>query len=254
MRPLIGLTTSVMALDWAGALTMPASVAWSSYTRAIVAAGGVPLLLTAEMGEIDEIMPVLDGLILPGGADIEPARYGESEIHPTVYGVNPARDRFEIALTRAVVARDLPLLAICRGLQVLNVALGGTLYQDVPTQHPGQREHGQGLAATEPWHEIRLAPGSCLALAYDDERVAANSFHHQAVRQLAPDLRAVGWAPDGVIEGVEHAASRFVVGVQWHPEVMFEADERHLRPFRVLIERAADYRRARRAPVVIGRQ
>jgi putative glutamine amidotransferase len=242
MRPLIGLTASIMDLPWAGALRLPAAIGWSSYTRAVDAAGGVPVVLVPDGDGVDETLAALHGLVLPGGADLDPALYGEVEVHPTVYGVNGDRDRFEIALTRAALARDLPVLAICRGVQVLNVALGGTLYQDVPDQHPARAEHRQPGPAAEPHHAVRVEPGSCLALAYGAERVAANSFHHQGIRVVAPGLRAVGWSPDGLIEGLESLDHAFVVGVQWHPEVMVEAHPEHRRLFAAFVRRAVAYR------------
>jgi putative glutamine amidotransferase len=242
MRPLIGMTASIMTLEWAGNLKMPAAVGWSSYTRAIAAAGGVPVVLAPDGDGIEEVLAAVHGLVLPGGADLDPALYGETSVHPTVYGINHDRDHFEIELVRAAVARDLPVLAICRGIQVLNVALGGTLYQDVPDLHPAHVDHNQQVMPSEAHHEIALEPGSCLALAYGSHRVSTNSFHHQGVRDVAPGLRAVGWSPDGLVEGLESPAHRFVVGVQWHPEVMFEAHQEHLRPFTALVSQAAAYR------------
>lgn len=243
MRPLIGISASVMELEWAGHLPMPATVAWSSYSRAIAAAGGVPVVLVPDGDGIDEIMAIIHGLVLPGGPDLDPALYGEAEVHPTVYGINHDRDRFELALARAAVIRDLPLLAICRGSQVLNVALGGTLYQDLPTQHRGQTGHRQIAAAHLATHDIDLTTGSCLAAIYGRNRISANSFHHQAVRTIAPGLQTVGWSGDGVIEAIEHQTNRFVVGLQWHPEVMFDTSVEHIRPFQALVNQAlAGYR------------
>jgi putative glutamine amidotransferase len=249
MRPLIGMTPSILDLEWAGSLTMPAAIGWSSYTRAIAAAGGVPVVLPTDGHGVEEALAAVAGLVLPGGGDLQPALYGEAEAHPTVYGVNRDRDRFEIDLVRAAVARDLPVLAICRGIQVLNVALGGTLYQDLPDQHPAHERHRQPTAASQPFHPIRLEPGSCLARTYALESVPANSFHHQGIKAIAPGLRAVGWSPDGVVEGVESPGHAFVVGVQWHPEVMFTDHPEHLRPFAGLVAAAVAYRERRLAGV-----
>ena len=249
MRPLIGMTPSIMDQAWAGGLTMPAAIAWSSYTRAIAAAGGVPIVLPTDGQGVEEALAAIHGLLLSGGGDLDPARYGDRDVHPKVYGVNAERDRFELALARAAVARDLPVLAICRGVQVLNVALGGTLYQDVPEQHPARAEHRQPGAASEPCHPIRIEPGSCLARIYDSTSVAANSFHHQGIKEIAPGLHAVGWSPDGLVEGLERPDNAFVVGLQWHPEVMFEAHPEHLRPFVALVGAAVAYRERRPAGV-----
>jgi putative glutamine amidotransferase len=249
MRPLIGMTPSIMELAWAGGLTMPAAIGWSSYTRAIAAAGGVPVVLPTDGQGVEEALAAVHGLLLPGGGDLDPAHYGDREVHPAVYGVNAERDRVELALARAAVARDLPVLAICRGMQALNVALGGTLYQDVADQHPAHTSHRQPGAASEPFHAVRLEPGSCLARAYGSASVAANSFHHQGVKEVAPGLRAVGWSPEGLIEGLESPDNAFVVGAQWHPEVMFEAHSEHLRPFAGLVAAAVAYRARRLAGV-----
>lgn len=249
MRPLIGLTPSIMELEWAGGLKMPAAIGWSSYTRAIAAAGGVPVVLPPDGDGAAEVLATIDGLLLPGGADLDPALYGEREAHPTVYGINPDRDRFEVALVGGAVARDLPVLAICRGMQVLNITLGGTLYQDLPDQHPARLGHRQREAPSEPSHDIRLEPGSCLARTYGVTSLPANSYHHQGVRAVAPGLRAVGWAPEGLVEGLESPAHAFVVGVQWHPEVMFTAHPEHLRPFAGLVSAAIAYRERQAAGV-----
>jgi len=250
MRPLIGMTPSIMDLEWAGSLRMPAAIGWSSYTRAIAAAGGVPVILPIDGHGVEEVLAAIDGLVLPGGADLHPSLYGETAVHPTVYGLNPDRDRFELDLVCAAVARNLPVLAICRGIQVLNVALGGTLYQDVPDQHPAHHEHRQTAPPSEPSHTIRLEPDSCLARLYAADRVPANSFHHQAVKAVAPGLRAVGWSPDGLVEALESPSHDFAVGLQWHPEVMFEVHPNHLRPFAGLTAAAVTYRERRLAGVV----
>jgi putative glutamine amidotransferase len=243
MKPLIGLTAAIRPLAWAAGQTMPAAVGWSSYSAAVATAGGAPVLLVPEGDAVAEVLAVIDGLVLTGGSDLDPALYGETEVHPNVYGVTPARDAFEIALARAALARDLPLLAVCRGIQVLNVALGGTLYQDVPDQHPAHPEHGQETDPAEPLHPVRLAPDSCLAALYEGETIAVNSLHHQAIKRLADGLRPTGWSPEGLIEAVESPRHAFVVGVQWHPEAMFRRHAEHLRPFVALVGRAA----ARRA-------
>lgn len=247
MRPIIGVTPSIRELTWAGGLTMPAAVGWSSYSRAVAAAGGVPVLLPPDGQGVDEVLAIVDGLLLSGGADLDPARYGEVIAHPTVYGIDADRDAFELALTRGAVAHDLPLLAVCRGIQVLNVALGGTLYQDVPDQHPAHQQHSQAGPPSEPHHPIRLAQDSCLARIYQTTIVAVNSFHHQAVKTLPPELRAVGWAPEGLVEGVERPGSAFCVGVQWHPEAMFTVHVEHQRPFAALVA-AAGARRGALSP------
>lgn len=185
-----------------------------------------------------------DGLVLSGGFDIDPRLFGEEPV-PGLGRLEPDRDVWEVALVRAALRRDLPLLAICRGMQLLNVAVGGTVYQDLASQRPGSGKHFQDAPAWWPTHSVRIEPGSFLAAvlgcdgAHGEEvrgvpgagvppagsagfTLAVNSFHHQAVREPAPGLRAVAVAPDGVVEAVESPGHRFVVGVQWHPELMEE--------------------------------
>ena len=158
-----------------------------------------------------------DGLVLSGGDDVAPSLYGEAPL-PELGAVNPARDEVELAALDTAAARGIPLLAICRGCQLLNVYLGGTLYQDIATQRPGAVSHEQ----THPWgrhaHAARVDPDSQLARQLGASELRINSYHHQAIKDLAPPLRAVAWSEDGLIEGVEHREHPWVLGVQWHPE------------------------------------
>lgn len=237
MKPLIGITPSVLT-DGPGATRYAIS---ASYTEAVEAAGGVPLVIPPQQGNADEILNALDGLLLSGGGDIRPERYGDRDYHPETYGIYDPRDELEIALVRGAIERDLPVLSICRGIQVLNVALGGSLIQDVADQHGAEIEHRQSkreIPASEPAHEVTVASGSLLEQVYGASRVQTNSFHHQALKDVSPELRAVGTAPDGIIEAVERPGSRWVLGLQWHPEMMFRAHDEHLRPFAALIAAA----------------
>jgi putative glutamine amidotransferase len=187
---------------------------------------------------VREALDGLDGLMLPGGEDVEPSRYGEAA-HPTVQDVNPARDAFEIALILEAKRRGLPILAICRGIQVLNVACGGTLVQDIPDQVPGAIEHSFRVPTHEPFylaHEVWVEKDSLLARLMKDslingDTLEVNSRHHQAVRTVAAGLRVVATAPDGVVEAIEDSAARFCLGVQWHPENFWRTGE-----FRALFE------------------
>ncbi len=187
---------------------------------------------------VDEALDGLDGLMLPGGDDVEPSRYGETS-HPTVTRVSPERDAFEIAVFLEARRRNLPVLAICRGIQVMNVACGGTLVQDIASQVPGAIEHRFPLPAHEPFHlahEIWVERDSLLAGLMKDSLVngdtlEVNSRHHQAVKELAPGFRVVATAPDGIIEAIEDPAARFCLGVQWHPENFWRTGE-----FRALFE------------------
>ena len=188
---------------------------------AILAAGGVPVLLPAAipLTEVPELVTQFDGFYLTGGGDLDPRLYGEQS-HERVYGVNPERDAFELALVREVIAQDEPLLTVCRGTQVLNVACGGTLYVDIASQLPSAEKHDwwPTYKRNKLVHDVLVTPGSLLAGILGEVGLRTNSLHHQSVRQLAGELRSVAFAADGVIEAVEHPDKRFVIGVQWHPE------------------------------------
>ncbi len=188
------------------------------YPHAIAQAGGVPVVVPpTEAVDVDALAERVDGLCLSGGPDIDPSAYG-AEAHPALGPTDPEVDRFELALLRAAQARDLPILCLCRGIQVLNVSRGGTLIQDLPSRRPSDVLHRQEEPGTEPTHGVRVEAGSALATALQAVEVAVNTFHHQAVDRLGEGLRPVAWAPDGLVEGIEDPDQRFVVGVQWHAE------------------------------------
>ncbi len=192
-----------------------------NYIAAIQLAGGVALMLppdAAAVADPDIVLDAIDGLILAGGADIDPAAYGEPRAPQTVYTV-PERDEFEIALVRRAIERDVPVLGICRGMQLINVALGGTLIQDLPTAF-GHRDHCRVPGSFDgAGHHVRLAPGSRAAAVAGGERVATLSHHHQGIGRLGEDLVITGWSDlDGLPEAVEVPENRFAIGVQWHPE------------------------------------
>lgn len=193
------------------------------YIEALHRAGAQEaVLMPVEIGDDDAaaLLARFDGLMILGGADIDPARYGQAR-HETVYGVNGESDAFELALLRVAVAHDVPTLAICRGLQALNVALGGSLHQHI-TDDAGPVEHGVPLVTgtAQPvgaLHASDVAPGTRLAEALGTDRPVGSSFHHQAIDRLGDGLQVVATASDGIVEGVEHERG-WVVGVQWHPE------------------------------------
>ena len=187
------------------------------YDAAIRRAGATPMPLSLEAPS-SAALEGADGLMLTGGDDVDPALYGESP-HPTYDVSEPGRDVFEIDLVRRALAADLPVLAICRGLQVLNVALGGTLIQDIPSEPGALLQHDAEGPPNTLAHSVAVAPGSCLAaLVGPDDTRAVNSRHHQAIRALGQGLVVTATSPDGVIEAAELPAARFCVGVQWHPE------------------------------------
>jgi putative glutamine amidotransferase len=190
-----------------------------SYLRAIEDARLTPLV-TAPLADLDRCGDVLDavrGLVLTGGEDVNPAEYG-AEPHPALGEINPRRDRWEIALVREARARRIPTLAICRGIQILNVALGGTLVQDIPAQWPGALPHEDGERGARS-HPLEIVTGSATEGALGGTLIAVNSIHHQAIDKLASGLRITARSPDGLVEAVETEDDGWwVVGVQWHPE------------------------------------
>jgi len=165
----------------------------------------------------ERVLASVQGLLLAGGTDIDPAYYGE-EPRVKHKPIDPVRDAFEIALCREAMSRDLPVLAICRGIQVLNVAAGGTLYQDVAEQAGDALLHEQAAPRWHPTHRIILTPGSMLNKILDCRECRVNSFHHQTIRQIAPGFVGSAKASDGTIEAIENPRARFMIGVQWHPE------------------------------------
>jgi putative glutamine amidotransferase len=197
-----------------------------TYPDAIRRAGAIPVVIPPmDAAAIDPLLDGLSGLCLSGGPDLQPSCYG-AEPHPELGPTEPHLDIFEIALLRAAEARGMPVLAICRGLQVLNVSRGGTLIQDLPSQRPSPIEHRQALSGSTPTHDVALQD-SLTADCLGAREARVNSFHHQAVDRLGSGLRAVGWAPDGVIEAIEAPDRSFTVAVQWHAESMVHSPEQH---------------------------
>jgi putative glutamine amidotransferase len=235
--PLIGVTTSITV----GKSPERAYVN-SAYLHAVQEAGGAPLPIPPQLDAPgrDEVFARADGFLLTGGGDLDPALFGEAP-HPTLYEVAPARDRLEIALVAHALERRKPLLAVCRGIQTLNVALGGSLYQDVATDPGTLIQHQQekdGRPRGEPTHAVKVAAGSRLAGVLGTTDLRVNSMHHQAVKALGRGLVAVAWAPDMLVEGVElddPDPARFLLGVQWHPEELTRTDPAAARLFAALI-------------------
>lgn len=192
----------------------------AEYVAAVLAAGGMPLVLSPLLGaaRAADALDGCDGLLLTGGADIDPARYAAAP-SPALESVEPPRDEFELALLAAARSRRMPVFAICRGLQLVNVAAGGTLWQDLPTERPGPVAHRQAAPPAEPTHTVRVAPGSRTADLLGTGPLRVNSTHHQAVRALGAGLLETAWAEDGVVEALESDdAGEWLVAVQWHPE------------------------------------
>ena len=232
-RPLIGITSyAADRVKW-GVWDVPAVLIPSAYVRAVAEAGGRPLLVPPSEDGVEETLDGLDGLILSGGPDVDPALYG-AEPHPETDGARPERDRAELALLDGALARDMPVLAICRGMEVLNVAAGGDLVQHLPDVVGDERHrHTPGAFAD---HEVALQPGSRVQQLLG-ARAPVKSHHHQGVGRLGQGLAEAAWADDGTVEAVEDSSRRFAVGVLWHPE---EGQDFAL--FRGLVEEARAYR------------
>jgi len=221
LQPAIALTASTEIIR--DVLRTRLNVA---YTVAARESGLRPFILPVlGVDGADAMLDGMHGLLLTGGEDVAPAHYGE-RAHPTVTDVHAGRDAFELSLVRAAQARGLPTLAICRGMQVANVALGGSLVQDIPSQLSGALAHEPGAARRERTHAVRLTAGSRLARACGATEIRVNSMHHQAVARVAPGLVATAYAPDGVIEGVEWGDDAWwLLGAQWHPEELVATQE-----------------------------
>ena len=244
MLPLIGVSTYVADVAWSN-WERRAAVLPASYFELVAAAGGRPLLVpptsTAPDGPeagADQVVDVLDGLVLTGGGDVDPAAYGEDP-DPEVGGVNPVRDASERALLAAALQADLPVLAICRGCQVLNVYLGGTLHQHLPDVI-GNLDHRKVAMQFEDV-DVATEPGTRTAAVFGPTTTVRCS-HHQAIRDLGRDLVVTARAGDGVIEAVELPSARFVLAVQWHPEEAMDQ-----RPFDALVQAAREYKEERSA-------
>jgi putative glutamine amidotransferase len=219
-RPVIGICTAVERARWS-VWDQDAFLLARSYIRAIQDAGGLVVMIPPDAhleDRPDEVLDLLDGLILAGGADIDPSSYG-AEPHPETKGTVPERDSFEIALARCAMDRDIPLLGICRGMQLMNVARGGTLEQHLPDSH-GHHDHRRALGSFDDAdHDVRLADGSLAHRAAGETVHATKSHHHQGIGEVGEGFEVTGWAVmDDLPEALEDPGLRFALGVQWHPE------------------------------------
>lgn len=218
MKPIIGITTDV---DKEGK-----QVLHHNYVQAIIRAGGLPLIVPIGVeGSTTQVVELIDGLLLSGGGDIDPLLFGE-EPHPNLGQVAPARDLVELELTRQMMKCDKPILGICRGIQVLNVAAGGTVYQDIYKQHDHMiLQHAQKAPTGHPSHFVQLKKGSFLAELAGSDQILVNSFHHQSLKDVPKPFIVTGFATDQIIEAIESVQHHFVVGIQWHPERLAEVGD-----------------------------
>lgn len=248
-RPTIGITTQTLhAIDGIPA-ALPSSVVMNQrYYEAAAAAGGAPVLIPL-LDDIDVLRATYeacDGILIPGGVDMDPATYGQAP-HEKLGRVDPVRDRVELQLTRWCIEDRKPLLGLCRGLQVINVAAGGTLYQDIDAELTGAIRHDYfptyGFERDHVSHDVAVAPSSRLRSLVDLDQLPVNSMHHQGVKELGEGLVASARAADGLVEAVESANGHWMLGVQWHPEV-FDHDDPHTRDlFRDFVRASRDFRR-----------
>ena len=238
-RPLIGISTYHRETAGRSRFSLP-----TAYVDALRAADGLGVLLTPGEAEPEELLERLDGIVLSGGGDLDPASYG-GDAHARTYSVSPERDALELALLRGALERGLPTLAICRGMQVLNVALGGNLHVHLPDVVGEAVVHRRSQTEAAA-HPVRLERGSRLAERLGAAELAAvPSWHHQALDRLGSGLRPVAWAPDGVVEAVELPDAPRLIAVQWHPELAGAAAEgRGL--FAALVASAREYARTSR--------
>ena len=206
------------------------------YMDGVAAAGGLPIMLplTSDADDLDRLCELCDGFLLTGGHDVSPECYGQARL-PVCGATSPERDRMEAGVLRRAMALDKPVLGICRGIQFINAALGGTLWQDLPSQRPSAVAHRQRPPYDVPAHAVRVLANTPLARLLAVEALDVNSYHHQAIREIAAPLKPMALAPDGLVEAVWHPGQRFLWAVQWHPEFAWRSDPAALAVLRALV-------------------
>ena len=238
-RPLIGITTG-LTHNKAGS---PICQVGQAYSLSIQNAGGIPVLIAigSDADTLSALLQQVDGLLFSGGGDIDPKHF-IGDPHPKVYGISPERDVLEFFLVEKALAVDLPLLAICRGVQVLNVALGGSLYTHISDQleNPLKHDWFPGYPRDKRAHRVQLNPGSKLSSIYGSQNIPVNSLHHQGIQRVGDGIQVTATAPDSLVEGLEVVDASFAVGVQWHPECLPD-DPGSQALFRAFITAAANY-------------
>lgn len=249
-RPVVGIPTQTLqAIDGIPEGLPHSWVMNRRYYHAVTAVGAVPWMIPLLHDDLDtlrEIYDRLDGLLLAGGVDVHPCEFGQAA-HPALGRTDAARDTVELQLARWALEDGMPLFGLCRGLQVLNVARGGTLHQDIAAQVPGAARHDYfptaGFARDFRSHPVTLAPWSVLREVYGRDQIEVNSMHHQAIDRLGTGLLASAHSPDGLVEAIETPGDAWVLGVQWHPEMFEETDPETRRLFATFVEAAGRFRR-----------
>lgn len=236
--PLIGLSTERLVIH----SPIVSVGAKEAYAKAVLRAGGIPLLIPVGLNsaQLRSLFGRLDGILLVGGGDIDPARF-DGASHPRVYDVDPARDDLEIELVQLCAGAQKPLLGVCRGAQVINVALGGTLYTDIADQLSGALKHDYfpGYPRETIAHKVKIIADTRLEAITATDELPVNSLHHQGLARIAGELRVSAWSPDGLAEAVELLDHRFLIGVQWHPEWLTDHPQ-HLALFTAFIQAAGE--------------
>jgi putative glutamine amidotransferase len=242
LKPVIGLNSGVSVNENG----IPSFSLGGNYTNAVLKAGGIPVILPAVIDQdaIETFFKMIDGLILIGGPDLDPASYEDSPKLATVSPANPLRQEYSLNLARTALSQDIPFMGICMGCQVMNVAAGGSLYQDIEYQIPEYSiRHFRKIAPYYPFHKVTIVPDSLLHRIVGKTEMEVNSAHHQSIRNLAEGLKAIAFSEDGIIECIEHPGKRFALGIQWHPEVIHEREEQ-LSLFRALVSASSEKSRS----------
>jgi len=243
-KPVIGITTSTLLEQWqslcGGAAEL--NILPRYYTHSIESAGGIPLALlhTKDPEHVKELLGRIDGLLFAGGADPNPLRFGE-EPHAALDTIDITRDAFEFEMAKWALATEIPIFSICRGVEVLVLAIGGTIVQDVVSQAGATLKHSQeatGLIAT---HTVKIMPESRLAKIIGSTTTRVNSYHHQAVRTMPEGYSITAVSPDGINEAFEFDGERFILGVQWHPEMIYDEEPDAAKLFKAFVNAARDY-------------
>ena len=237
--PLIGISTDI---------SPKRTAVNTAYVQSVILSGGIPYMIpvTDNVEILRQIVSQLDGIVFTGGEDIQPIYYGDLP-YEKLEEVSPARDTFDLMVLKMAADRNIPILGICRGLQLMNVAFGGTLYQDLPTQHPSSVNHRQEESGTTPTHPISIIKESKLAEITGQEVLQVNTFHHQAIRKLAPGFKITAWAPDSIAEAIEAYPIRQMIGVQFHPEIFTAAGDTTMHKlFKFLVNKADTFNLAKK--------
>ncbi|MCX6646997.1 MAG: gamma-glutamyl-gamma-aminobutyrate hydrolase family protein [bacterium] len=235
--PVIGLTTCYSYNQKPPDVLLPFHYIWGPYIDAIHEAGGIPVIVPVglEGRYHNKIFDLLDGLLLTGGGDIDPNMY-DSTIAMEINQVDPKKDHTEFDLFNLAFNKNIPILGICRGIQLINVALDGTLYQDIPSQVKMAGNHKPDFPLSETCHQVKIEPETRLYKALGESRIWVNSIHHQGIKLHGKGLVVNAKSNDGIIEGIEHPTKKWVVGVQWHPELMFQTDKTQAKLFKAFID------------------